>query len=207
MVAWAEEKRSLLLVNYIRRFEPGTRTLKTALENKEFGTIYKGIVWYTKGILNNGSHFVDLLRFWLGEVTKIQILNHNRKWEGKDPEPDLCLHFNDTLIYFLAAREEFYSHAQIELMGSRGKIIYGEGGAFIEVKEPKPDSSFPGYWVLSESPKRISNDFNRYQWHVVDHLYRSLIGSQAMISDGRSALATLRIIEKIIQECERGEYA
>lgn len=198
MVRLAEAHQVALLINYIRRFEPGGVALKEAIQRREFGDIYKGVAWYSKGIIHNGSHYLDFLRFLLGEVTGLEVLARGREWAGQDPEPDVCLHFGDVPVYLLAAREECFSAGGIELMGTGGHIHYRDGGERIEVRRIIPDPTFPGYRILAAEPERLPGDMNRYQWHVVDHLYRHLTGKTALNGDGKSATGTLAAVHQII---------
>ena len=172
-------------------------TIPTAIQEQAIGELYKGTVWYSKGLLNNGSHFVDLLRFLLGNVSEIKILNKGRKWGDQDPEPDVCIRFGETAVYFLSAREECFSIGDIELIGTRGKIRYAEGGAVIEVRKTEPGPLFPGYTILSQEKQTIPTDLKRYQWHVLDHLHRHLLYGTPLYSDGKSATETLEVIETI----------
>ena len=50
-----------LYVNYPRRSDPGVIEIKRLIEADEFTGPIKGVVWYSKGFLNNGSHFFNLL--------------------------------------------------------------------------------------------------------------------------------------------------
>ena len=52
-----------LFVNYMRRTDPGVIEVKRRLSEKEIITPVKVNVWYSKGILNNGSHFINLMEF------------------------------------------------------------------------------------------------------------------------------------------------
>jgi predicted dehydrogenase len=197
MVQLAAAHRVALLINYIRRFEPGGAALKAAIQRREFGDLYKGVVWYSKGIIHNGSHYLDFLRFLLGEVSGLQVLAPGREWDGHDPEPDVCLHFGGIPIYVLAAREECFSAGSIELIGTGGHIHYRDGGARVDVRRTQPDPTYPGYLTLA-APERLAGDMNRYQWHVLDHLYRHLTRKTPLNGDGQSAAATLALIHKII---------
>ena len=85
----ATEKKCPVSVNYLRRFNPALKSLKDIIVRKELGNVYKGTAWYTKGVINNGSHFLDLFIWLLGEVTSIEVINNNRSWNDIDPEPDL----------------------------------------------------------------------------------------------------------------------
>jgi len=72
--------------------------LKKLIHEGKFGKIYKGTIWYTKGIIENGSHFVDLFQWLLGEAQEVQVMNPGRKWDGHDPEPDLQINFGAAKI-------------------------------------------------------------------------------------------------------------
>jgi hypothetical protein len=126
------------------------------------------------------------------------VLQKGREWLGQDPEPDICLHFGDSPIYFLAAREECFSAGGIELMGTGGHIHYRDGGEPTEVRRVVPDPTFPGYRILQAEPVRLPNDMKRYQWHVLDHLYSHLTGKTALNGDGKSAMETLAVLHKIL---------
>src|SRR2546428_243397 len=70
----------------------------------------KGVVWYSKGLFNNGSHFINLLQDWLGDVREVRVIESGRWWGGLDPEPDLLVSFAHGSVCVLAAREEHFSH-------------------------------------------------------------------------------------------------
>lgn len=198
MINIAQKSQCALLVNYMRRFEPGVLALKSQIQKQEFGEIYKGVVWYSKGLRNNGSHYVDLLRFALGECRAIEVIAKGRKWDGHDPEPDVRLRFGGADVDFLALREESFSVADMELVGTGGRIYYHDSGANIYTRKPVVDPVYPGYTTLSPQTQTIPNDLNRYQWHTCDHLYRHLTQSETLNSSGQTALETLRVIENII---------
>lgn len=197
IVSLAEQSGCALAVNYMRRFEPGAMALKKALEQGAVGEIYKGTVWYSKGMLNNGSHFVDLLRFLLGEVTEIRLIRDGRSWDERDPEPDLALQFGRAEIYFLAGREECFSMGEVALIGSRGMVSYREKGAVIEMRGVERSRVFPEYVVLSRDVHTIPTDMTRYQWHVLEALYRHLVDGMPLNSDGQSATETLAVVERL----------
>jgi predicted dehydrogenase len=197
MIRLAEMYHCVLTVNYIRRFEPGALAIKERLDRGEVGAIEKGICWYSKGILNNGSHYIDLLRFLLGDVKATHVVLDNRQHADSNSDPDTCLHFAQTPVYFLSAREECFSLGKIELMGTGGQILYDDFGETIRIRKVEADSLFPGYRVLKRGDEQVPTDMGRYQWHVVDHLYRYLTAGGSLMSDGRSAAETLAVIEKI----------
>ena len=198
MVGLAREHGCALAVNYMRRFEPGTRALAAAIREGHFGEIHKGVAWYSKGLLNNGSHFIDLLRFLLGGVSAVESVLAGRRQDGADPEPDVFLRFGGARIALLAGREECFSLQALELAGTRGMVRYLAGGEDIRGHFTHPDPVFPGETVLDDAPVTFPSDMQRYQWHVADALKRHLDSGEPLASDGDSALGTLVIVEQIV---------
>jgi predicted dehydrogenase len=198
MQSLAEVQTCALAVNYMRRFEPGANALRKIIQDGELGTIFKGVAWYSKGLYNNGSHFIDLLRFWLGEVTHVTVMKKGRKWDCIDPEPDFCVHFEQIPIYFLSGFEEYYSLGEISLFASGGVIRYADSGNRIEICRTKDDQLFTGYKILDSETEIIATDLKRYEWHVLEGLYDHLTRKRELASDGKSATETLVVIESIV---------
>mgnify|MGYP000427178221 CR=1 FL=1 len=42
--------------------------IKNIIDSSSANLYFKGFVWYTKGIYNNGSHMINLIEFWLGPI-------------------------------------------------------------------------------------------------------------------------------------------
>ena len=202
MIQLAETYHCVLLVNYIRRSDPGVRTLKEIIHRGGVGELRKGVCWYSKGILHNGSHYIDLLRFLLGDVTAWRVLECPEYNNGFDLEPDVCLRFGQTPVYFLSAREECFSIGRMEIMGTTGHILYDDFGNTIRIRKVQTDTLFSGYRVLNRDYEQITSDMERYQWHVLDQLLRHLTTGESLLADGRSATETLSVIEGIKASCK-----
>ena len=201
MVALAEDSNCAVIVNYLRRFNPAINTLKKHIKSKKLGDIYKGTAWYTKGIVDNGSHFIDLFIFLLGEVQEIQILKHGRKWHSRDPEPDVLIRFGQTDIYMLAGREEHCCMGQFELLGTKGKIQF-EDDQPIKIRYAEDDPIYPGYKNLGIE-EEIENPSNRNIWFTLENLAEHLNRGSRLKSTVESSTNTLRVVERIIEEIAR----
>jgi predicted dehydrogenase len=90
-----------LFTNYIRRSDPGGIEVARRLHAGEIRSPIKGVAWYSKGLYNNGSHLVNLLQYWLGDVTGFKVVSRGRDWEGTDPEPDLEICFESGNVSYL----------------------------------------------------------------------------------------------------------
>lgn len=198
MVELCEQKGVSLFVNYVRRSEPGSIEVCNRIKKGLIETPIKGIVWYTKGFLHNGSHFFNLLEFWLGTYHRSTIISEGRIWQGIDSEPDVFVEFENGSITFLSAWEESFSHYTIELLSPSGRLRYENGGEYIEWQNINLDSRFPDYSVLRYPPEIIPNSMYKYQWHVADQLAKALSGQAASICIGGEALTTLEYMNQIV---------
>ena len=186
-----------LFVNYMRRSDRGVVEVKRRLSEGLIDSPVKGVAWYSKGLFNNGSHFLNLLQYWLGDVTDFRILEPGRLWGALDPEPDVAVFFQLGVVFFLAAREEDYSHYTVELVAGNGRLRYEQGGERIFWQGTAKDATCEGYTILNPVGEAIDTDFARVQWQVVDQLAQALHGRQAKICSGDEALQTLEILAEI----------
>lgn len=187
-----------LYVNYVRRSDKGVIECKRRLDFGEIAAPVKGVVWYSKGFLHNGSHFFNLLEYWLGSMQSSVVLDRGRLWDGTDPEPDVQVTFERGTIVFQAAWEEAFSHYTIELLSPSGRLRYEQGGKLIQWQPARPDPYFQGYTTLSSTSETIACDMYRYQWHVAEQLARALDGQDASLCSGTDALDTLVSMKKIL---------
>lgn len=202
MIDLCEQKGVKLFVNYMRRSDLGVIEIKDRISKGLIAGPFKGVVWYSKGFLHNGSHFFNLLEFWLGDYQSSKVISEGRLWNGQDPEPDIFVEFELGSINFLAAWEESFSHYTIELLSHSGRLRYEKGGELITWQATHADPSFQGYTILSDPPEIIPNSMDRYQWHVAEQLACALEGKPASICTGREGLKTLECMNQIIKNIQ-----
>ena len=198
MIETCEDAGVELFVNYIRRADPGAIEVKCRIESNAIAAPIKGVAWYSKGFLHNGSHFFNLLEFWLGSFVKAKVLDSGRLWENHDPEPDVQVEFERGKVVFQAAWEEAYSHHTIELLSPSGRLRYEQGGKYIAWQSAHSDPNFSGYKALKVEPEIIANGMNRYQGHVADQLADAFAGKPHNLCTGRQALETLEAMHQVI---------
>jgi len=159
----------------------------------------KGFVWYSKGIKNNGSHFINLLEYWLGKCNETLYLSKGKYYKTlSDSDYNFILKFNNAEIIFQSSPEASKSYNSIELISKSGRLIYENGGEHIYWQ-----SVFEKY-IKNKSrkylnkKKMIQNTLDKYQLNVLNALYDSLQGNDSNICTGEQSLETLKTIDKII---------
>lgn len=198
MVQTCANRGVALYVNYIRRSDAAVIEVHRRLKAGQIATPVKGICWYSKGFLHNGSHFFNLLEYWLGPMQDTQLIAQGRLWDNSDPEPDVQVTFRDGRVLFVAAQEESFSYYSIELLAENGRLRYEQGGQRVEW-QAAGTGALKGYRVLSNEIDTLPNGMNRYQWHVAEQIAAVLAGhDDHQLCSGMQALSTLESMHDIV---------
>lgn len=200
MVSLCKKRGIPLFVNYIRRSDPGVLKIKTMIQQNIIKSPIKAVVWYSKGLINNGSHMVNLLEYWLGNVMSVEIISDDSVLDQVDPEPDFKMQFKKGSAIFCAAWEEYYSHISIELLSGSGRLFYSEGGNIITWQGLTTDSNKKASQFLSDIIVDVPSELDCYQYIFADNLARALNDEKHNICMGHEALTTLTNVFKIIKK-------
>jgi hypothetical protein len=183
----------------MRRSDPGLIKVRQMIGKGTFKGPYKGICWYTDGIFNNGSHFVDLLKFWFGNVVDFKIIKkQNNKiffLKSLDCEPDVEINFASAKIFFLSLNKENFSHNSLELIGANGRLRYERG--LVEFQKSKADNNFRGYFFVDKKILSIKSGHPFLQWHLADNIYKFLTGKDFSLSSSEDSYSTIQLLDKI----------
>lgn len=202
MVQSCREHGIELYVNYMRRSDAAAIEIRRRLDTGMIAGPVKGICWYSKGFKHNGSHFFNLLEYWLGPMVGFQVIDAGRQLDVGDAEPDVHIAFRKGSVVFAAAREEAFSHYTIELLASNGRLRYEQGGQQVQWQAAIP-GELRGYTVLSSEVETLPNGMHRYQWHVAEQLAAALDGRLHHLCSGAEALATVENMQSIIDKRAR----
>lgn len=198
MIEACESKGIQLYVNYMRISEPGVNEVKRRLQANEIMQPLRGIVWYSKGFLHNGSHFFNLIEYWLGSVIDSHLIQPGRDFPEGDAEPDVQVRFEFGDVVFMAVQEGNFSHYAVELVAQNGRLRYENGGRRIVWQPATRSEDIKGYIFISEHTELVPSELNRYQWYVVEELSKSLNGKEVALCSGKQALHTLEHMQLIL---------
>lgn len=199
IVSLCREQGVLLFVNYIRRADPGVIDVKARLDDGRIGLPFKAVVWYSKGLLHNGSHFLDLLTFWFGPARTWRIITPGDSRGEQDAEPDFRLGFDAGTAIFCAAKEENFSHYTVEIVAQNGRLRYEQGGAIVwQLADVHP--TLDNYRQLQSPGEEIRNDMNRYQYHVATQISQVLRNKAHTLCDGAAGTSAIRLLETLLLE-------
>lgn len=192
-----------LFVNYIRISDPNIIEIKRKINSGEYAGFVKGVVWYSKGLIHNGTHFINLMEYWFGPVLRNECINKGRLYNNQDPEPDFLISFKKGEIIFLSTKEENFSHYTIEMIFENGHLKCDQGCENICWTAVENDIKLPDYKILSfKNSKYFKNSMNKYQLNVTNQIFNYLNNDKYDLCSGTMAINTSNTIRKIIKECK-----
>ena len=191
------KKNIVLAVNYSRRWDEKMLQIKTAIQNKEIGSIQKVVVYYTKGFLNNGSHAIDLLLDWFGKPDEIKTLRVQTCNSIADPTVDVYMVFDNTPVYLIGLDEIEYNIFEIHIIGKKGRIDI-QSGIQIEWYKMSSDPNSQGEHKLVRDKRYFTLNDSNAMIVAVNEIAQVAVQGGSVRSSGESALDGLRLCYQII---------
>lgn len=197
MVSACRDANCLFFVNYLRRVEPGVVEIKRRLVAGEIQAPAKGVVWYTKGLIHNGSHFVNLLEFWLGAIQEAVLIDAARISNNLDFQANVRVSFKRGEALFIAVPDHYFTHHEIHLVCPNGCLRYENGGAKMSWQPVDASTAGSQYSLLTETTEVIPTEAKKLQAVVTHELSKALNGFPTSLCTGEDALATLNALANI----------
>ena len=176
-----------LIVNYFRRYLPGCQLARAMLRSGIVGTDRRAVLVYNKGFLNNGSHVVDLARWWFGEATELQASGSH--------QPDGVVTFGQTRCHLVHVGNAAYNHIQADVYGDGGRLQLLDHGRRIAWQPVSDSTLFDGFSELGTATE-IATGLEWMCYFVVDDLVTAIEQSAPPACDGETALRTLKLCER-----------
>lgn len=220
MITVAEKNNVILMVGFMKRFNPGFQFIKSMLDSGEIGSPhYIDVHWslfdiqgsegfryksYTGGgvFQDHGSHYIDLSRWWFNDEVKELVAEFNIMVSGREVEDHgvVLLRFRRGGIATIETSRIGLAHPNYGLY-ERGQIYTTKGGLTFNV----PD------WTSYELP-RISI-FNGNDWRTIklwkngrsppkhymfkreiDHFIHCILNDEQPIVTGYDGLKAIEVI-------------
>jgi predicted dehydrogenase len=197
---------ALLFVNHTRRFDPAIRRVRDDVADGRIGQVQQATAYYTAGILNTGTHLVDLLRFLLGEPAWVMAVGNERT---ACPRGDADL---DALIEFVSGARAVlqcldvrdYSIFDVHVYGRTGSLLLTRFGFETEWTGMKERADVQGYRELDREGRIREGQPRSLMQSVTRHVVECLDGTDTPISRGEDGLAALEMVLALRESAARG---
>ncbi len=183
-------------VNFQRRLDARHASLKP----DEAPALVQGA--YAKGLLNYGSHLVDLLLDWMGPVEAVRA--HGDAAEGDDPSIGFDIRFRNGGTGSIAALPGLgWDVFELTFFGRFGRIDLHNGGANLSQALPMPDAIYPGYTHLVANDMPTAPVAGLAELHAAarEHV---LAGAAMPGTTPREAVLGLAIIDAVRRSASTG---
>ncbi len=193
------EKRNIpLLVNYSRRFDSSLQQLKLSYDNGEYGELRSISGIYNKGILNNGSHLIDLLINLFGSMELCWVGSTVYDYDGNDPTIPFTLKTKSGVFVMVScANANDYSFFELQFVFSKGVLLMQDGGLRWQKLSLIESQFFSGYKVLDRHPSYLGG-YQNAMTMAVDNIYSFLEEKQPLLSDGANSIKVQQLCNQIL---------
>lgn len=199
LVAACSKANIPLAVNYTRRWDPDISELQADMQAGRWGQLRSVVGFYNKGILNNGSHMLDLLHLLVGPLDVVKVGKPIHDFFPNDPTVPVWLGgANGLPVHLACGHAEDYAIFELQMVFSLGVLTMEEGGMYWRERRAVNSETFKGYRMLDVGIRR-AGEYPSAMLGAVDNIYRAITQGDVLASTGESALAAQRICERIKQ--------
>jgi len=197
-----------LTVNHYRRWDTNYKKIKGILAKKELGEIAKIAGCYTSGLFAVGTHMIDLLVYFCGEVDKVvgakeetkgvHSLWYSENYSPADPPVNGILWFKNGVIgHLLASCKTQTPFFDIEIFATCGRIHISEWWVLKNLFEVY---KFKGGKIPKlRLQKRMISRRTTTRLFAVEDIVSSLRENRPTLSSGEDALQTMMVIDALIK--------
>ena len=187
----------LFAVNHNRRWDPEVTRLRDQLQSGQWGEIRLVTGQYNKGVLNNGSHMIDLLHDLLGPLTLIGCGTPLFDYSESDPSvPASLVSAAGVPIALTCGDASDYSLFELQVVTQRGVIAMEDGGLRWRTRLNAPSTQFAGYRALDEG-QFSGGQYLQTMTNAIANIYRSVTNGEALASTGQTAMCAQLICQQM----------
>jgi len=181
-------------VNYSRRFVPEFLTIKSKILNGDYGNFLGGVGYYTKGLIHNGSHLLDLLRFLIGDVKEATPIQKEYDFYQDDPSISAVLKFGEKKVVFIQTLNfRIYDIFEIDLFFEKSRFRLIDSGNIIEEYCVRNNPVLKRYKNLVKILEHKTL-LNKAIYHATQNIYDFLV-------DGKEIYCTLKDGYDVLKLC------
>jgi predicted dehydrogenase len=192
----------LVQVNFPRRGDKEMRRLASGLTTN-IGQIQAATVLYGNGLNNNGSHIVDWVRMFLGEVAWVRAIPEGPIIKHGPIPGDISIPFClglESGLCLMAQPLNFsnYRENSLDIWGERGRLSFWQEGLTSSISHLNEHRFMEGQCeIASDNPKIGLTRQGDAMFQLYSNLDYALNKKDVLWSDGKSALRVMKILEAI----------
>jgi predicted dehydrogenase len=196
-----QKKKIDLFVNYSRRFVPEYEMIRDDIHRGVYGDYVSGTGFYGKGINHNGSHLIDMIRYFIGEVQDSHVSDYAFDFYNDDPSVSCILTlYNDRKFYMQHIDCNLFSIFELDMFFQKKRIRTQESGFIIEEYDLIESDNYVGYKNMVKTGENRTS-LGKALYYAVKNIYDFLAEGSAIkcsVFDGyKTVEACTDIIKKV----------
>ena len=191
------DKNILLQVNFTRRFLDEFYDIEKILRHKELGELESVTFYYSRGLIHNASHYLDLVNWYIGETEK-NIINVSVKYglTKSDGTYSFDMIYGNRLeVRFIGLNPTKLSFAEVDFIGTMGriKINYKKEIEKYDIAENKMFKGYSSYNLYECN----SISYEKALPNAADNIYSVLKGEGELKSPASNSIKIFELINRI----------
>lgn len=210
VVSLCEENGVVLIVNHMRRFDPEIARVRSYINNEYVrdtitGKIRSIIASYDHGLFHGGTHIIDLLRYFMGDVRAVSaVYNLQVEAPHDDLNVDAILQFEEcnAMLHFINTRE--CAVGEVSFIGEKGIVkLTNMWGMNIELIGTKTCPEYPVHQIPDYSNIKHIGTSRSFFEHTYKHIVNCLDNNERPLSTGSDAMETVKVMCAIAESAKQ----
>ena len=167
----------IVCVNFHRRYLPVVQNWKKIISSGEIGKFIHGNIVYGKGLLTNGSHFINLAEYWIGDLENHKTLKTGLNYDDFDTETSFILESKKrrAILNINSIGGYHLRSGELDLWFEGGRICWLNNGNQLNFWPRKTtNNKLEIYDSLSQEPEVYFTEITKSQYYVLDLIYKNL---------------------------------
>ena len=201
----ARERGKVIAVNYTRRYDAAHWSLRNDIAGGRIGAVKAVTGFYGKGLRHNGSHWLDLVRFLVGDPHWVEA--EGTPWGfGEDRTLTLSLGLDrDARAYLVGTDHEAYTIFEMDILGSAGRVRLTEGGRAVSYYFPRKGDVVAGYSDLPQEPDEVVSGLQGALPAALDNIVAHVETGESLRCSAADGVAVLKIADAAAKSQRTGE--
>lgn len=186
-----------LAINYSRRWDQVLTDFSSEISRGEYGKLRSVVGTYNKGILNNGSHLIDLLQLMLGNLNISSTGQTTYDYLDNDPSISATLLTQDGVAVNLVTGNAMdYSLFEVQFIFEKAMVVMQDGGARWHIRKRQESTLYAGYHALSSGTSK-EGGYAMAMENAIENIHSFLKGDSEMLSTAENSLTAQSLCESL----------
>lgn len=197
MIKNCRQNKVLLFINHQRRFDSLLNKWAKKVKKGVIGDLLQGNAYYYNGLMNAGTHLIDLILNFVGQKPKSVTAYWNTRTtkDASDKNADGVIKFSGDFSVAIQSVTPDYGLFGLRLVGDKGLIETPNVAFNILYQKKIKNKTFAGFYDLGKP--EIEGGYRSMYKEVGIHIAACLKGLEKPCGTGEDALRVLKVLEAI----------